>query len=355
MTIELDQAAAIRPGEELPAERLRLYLSERLPNVSGAIRVSQFPHGHSNLTYLIQLGEAEFVLRRPPFGNQVQTAHDMNREFRVLSKLSRVYPAAPQPLLFCGDAEILGAPFYIMQRRQGIVLRKSLPHNLPVDGDLMRRLSIALIDQLAELHAVDYVDAGLNDLGKPAGYVSRQVTGWINRYQNARTDEIAAMDRMSNWLGDHLPEESTASVIHNDFKFDNLVLDPTDLTRIVAVLDWEMATIGDPWMDLGTTLGYWVQVDDPEPLRRAAMGPTAMPGCMTRRELIERYELKTGRSVMKPLFYYCFGLFKVAVIIQQIYARYVRGHTTDSRFARLNQLVIVLSQQAERVVDTGQI
>jgi aminoglycoside phosphotransferase (APT) family kinase protein len=355
MSVELDHAATVRAGEELPEERLRTYLAEHLPNVSGPLQVAQFPHGHSNLTYLISFGETEFVLRRPPFGNQVQTAHDMNREYRVLSKLHSVYAAAPRPLLYCDDLSVLGAPFYIMQRYEGVILRKAIPAGLNVDPELMRSLSRALIDKLAELHSIDYVAAGLTDLGKPAGYVSRQVTGWITRYQKAATDQLAGMDRVAAWLGGHLPAESAAAVIHNDFKFDNLVLDPSDLTRIVAVLDWEMATIGDPWMDLGTTLGYWIQADDPQPLQLAAMGPTGVPGSMTRRELVDRYETATGRSVSHPVFYYCFGLFKIAVIIQQIYARYVRGHTSDPRFARLNQMVAILSQQAERVVEADRI
>ena len=355
MDIELDSAAPVRQGEELAAERLETYLTDQLPEVSGPLIVEQFPHGHSNLTYLLRLGEMELVLRRPPFGNQVQTAHDMSREYRVLSKLANVYPPAPKPLLFCDDESVLGAPFYIMQRRRGIILRKTPPRGLSLDANLMRGLSQAFIDNLAELHAIDYETAGLSDLGKPAGYIGRQIKGWTDRYHKARTDDLAAMERLTLWLNDHMPPQSSAAVIHNDYKFDNLLLDPADLTHIVAVLDWEMATLGDPLMDLGTTLGYWVEAGDPDPLQLAAMGPTALPGSLTRRELVERYEVRTGSEVANVLFYYSFGLFKIAVIIQQIYARFVRGHTRDPRFARLNQLVAVLSQQAERVVAAGQI
>jgi aminoglycoside phosphotransferase (APT) family kinase protein len=324
-----------------------------LPNATGPLTVEQFPHGHSNLTFLLRLGETEWVLRRPPFGNQVKTAHDMGREYRVLSSLCTVFPAAPRPQLYCADETILGAPFYVMERRHGIVLRKELPPEVAIDPPTARRLCIALIDTLALLHSLDYRAAGLGDLGRPEGYVARQVTGWSNRYVAARTDEVPEMERVARWLNEHMPPDCGAAVIHNDYKYDNLMLDAADPTRIAAVLDWEMATVGDPLMDLGTTLGYWIEAGDPEPLQRAAFGPTALPGSLTRRELVQRYEERTGRAASNALFYYCFGLFKIAVIIQQIYARYVRGHTRDVRFAQLNEVVAVLSRQADRVLNAG--
>ena len=355
MDLPLDRATAVRAGEELPSSQLEAYLCKNLSDASGPLMVEQFPHGHSNLTYLLRLGEMELVLRRPPFGNQVQTAHDMGREYRVLAKLSAVFSPAPKPYLYCDDESVIGAPFYVMQRRNGIILRKSLPRGLSLNRETMRSLTISLIDNLGQLHAIDYAAAGLSELGKPAGYVTRQVSGWINRYANARTDDVAAMNGVTRWLTEHTPAESGNAVIHNDYKFDNLLLDPNDLTHIVAVLDWEMATIGDPLMDLGTTLGYWIEVGDSEPLKAAAMGPTALAGSLTRRELVHRYEATTGRAVRNPEFYYCFGLFKIAVIIQQIYARFVRGHTADPRFAHLNELVAVLSHQAENVIEAGKI
>ena len=355
MNIELDSAARVRQGEELDQARLEAYLRQQLPQFSGPLVIEQFPHGHSNLTYLLRLGPTELVLRRPPFGNQVQTAHDMSREFRVLSKLWTVFSEAPRPHLFCDDSQVLGAPFYVMQRRQGLILRKSMPSGLALDPGSARRLGQSLIETLGRLHAIDYQAAGLADLGKPAGYVARQVSGWISRYANARTDEVKAMDQVARWLTEHMPAESNTAVIHNDYKYDNVMLDPQDVTRIVAVLDWEMATLGDPLMDLGTTLGYWVEAGDPEALQRAAVGPTMIHGSMSRQELVECYAEATGRSVTNPLFYYCFGLFKIAVIIQQIYARLVRGHTHDSRFAQLNEVVAVMSQQAERALEAGTI
>jgi aminoglycoside phosphotransferase (APT) family kinase protein len=277
----------------------------------------------------------------------------MGREYRVLSKLHQVYPVAPRPLAYCADETVLGAPFYIMERRQGIILRRNLPPGLSLDSATVRRLCESLVDNLVELHRLDYEAAGLADLGRPAGYVQRQVEGWTKRYRDAQTDNLPYVDRLAGWLAERMPAESGAALIHNDYKYDNLILDPEDPTRIIGVLDWEMCTIGDPLMDLGTTLGYWIEAGDPEALRSFAVGPTALPGSMTRQELIERYARKAGRDVANMLFYYCFGLFKIAVVVQQIYARYVRGHTQDPRFARLNEWVAVLSDTAVRAVETG--
>ena len=351
----LDQAAPVRVGEELPEAELGAYLRRHLPEIPGPLVVEQFARGFSNLTYLLRLGETELVLRRAPFGNSVESAHDMGREYRVLSRLWAVYPAAPRPLVFCEDRDVMGTPFYVMERRRGVILRQRLPTGLMIDPPTARRLSTALIDELAGLHAVDYRAAGLGDLGKPDGYVARQVAGWAGRFDKARTHDLFAMDRVALWLAAHQPRESEAVLIHTDFKYDNLVLDPRDLTRVAAVLDWEMATLGDPLMDLGTTLGYWVQADDPAPLRLAATGPTALPGSLTRRELAARYAERTGRRVDEVLFYYVFGLYKIAAIVQQIYARYVRGHTSDARFARLDELVAVLAAQADRAVEGGRL
>jgi len=370
MSPHLDHAVAIRAGEELPLDRLEAYLKEHLPAVAGPLTVEQFAHGHSNLTYLSRVGATELVVRRPPFGNQVKTAHDMGREFRVLSGLSPVYPPAPRPCLYCADESVLGAPFYAMERRRGVILRQHMPEDFVVDAATARRLGEAFIDNLALLHSLDYEAAGLGDLGKPDGYVARQVHGWIKRYTDAKTDDVPDLERVTKWLAANLPSTlagpndpslarpaniERAALIHNDYKYDNLLLDPNDLTHIVAVLDWEMATVGDPFMDLGTTLGYWVEANDTQDFRRVAAGPTYLPGSLTRKELIARYEEKTGRSVDNALFYYVFGLLKIAGIVQQIYARYVRGLTKDARFARLNEWVAVLGQQAERALESGKV
>jgi aminoglycoside phosphotransferase (APT) family kinase protein len=299
---------------------------------------------------LLRLGTTELVLRRPPFGNEVKSAHDMGREFRVLQRLSPIYPPAPHPYLYCEDPQVIGAPFYVMERRHGIVLRKHLPGQFS-DAQLVRRLSHALVDNLAVLHGLDLQHTGLAELGKPEGYAQRQVLGWNKRYEQARTADVPAMEQAAEWLAAHRPLESRAALIHNDYKFDNLLLAADEPTRIVAVLDWEMATVGDPLMDLGATLGYWVEAGDPEPLRKHAFGPTAAPGNLSRRELVDRYRQQTSQDVSDPVFYYVFGLFKIAVIVQQIFARYARGHTRDPRFAQLDGLVLALSGQAQRAIE----
>jgi aminoglycoside phosphotransferase (APT) family kinase protein len=356
MSFPIDQARPVRDGEQLDIARLGDYLATHLPGGDRPLHVEQFLHGHSNLTYLITVGTDEWVLRRPPFGNRVKTAHDMGREYRILSRLCAVYPPAPRPALYCEDEAILGAPFYLMERRRGVILRGPHTADRPLTPELIRQLCETLVDRMAELHALDYRAAGLEDVGKPQGYVERQVTGWIKRYQDARTEPFPDVERAAAWLAENRPAESAeVSLIHNDFKFDNLVLDPADLTHILALLDWEMATIGDPLMDLGTTLAYWTQATDPEPLHFHIVGPTNDPGSMSRQELVERYAQQTGRDVSNMLFCYVCGLFKVAVIGQQIYARYVRGMTKDPRFAGFNKLVAALGIGAVRAIDSGRI
>ncbi len=355
MNADLNQPVAVRAGEELPLEQLTAYLRQQFAGSTESLTVEQFPHGFSNLTYLVRLGDKELVLRRPPFGNKVASAHDMSREFRMLTRLSEVYPAAPRPELYCADDAVIGCPFYLMERRHGLILRKKLPEGITIDRNTARRMSQNLIDNLATLHAIDYQTAGLSEMGKPEGYVQRQVSGWTKRYVQAQTAVVPAMDEVAHWLNEHLPAESGASVIHNDYKYDNVMLDSNDFTKIVAVLDWEMATIGDPLMDLGTSLGYWVQSSDPVELQQAAFGPTALPGSLTRQELVVRYEEQSGIRVTDEVFYYCFGLFKLAVIVQQIFARFARGNTKDPRFAKLDQLVFLLAQQADRTLHSGAI
>lgn len=347
--IVIDQPREVRRGEELPLNQLANYLIRHLPNVQGNISIKQFPSGHSNLTYAIQIGEQEFVLRRPPFGANIKSAHDMSREYRILSHLYPVYKRVPRPVLYCDDESIIGAPFYLMERVPGIILRAKPPQGLNLTPTVMRNLSQATIDNLAAIHALDYNAAGLGDLGKPQGYVTRQVRGWTERYLNAKTDEIPEMQRVATWLADHLPSESGAALIHNDYKYDNLVLNPNDLT-IRAVLDWEMATIGDPLMDLGTMLGYWVEANDPEELRALAFCLTMLPGNLTREEIVQRYAQVSGRDVSQIQFYYVYALFKIAVIVQQIYARWKRGYTQDPRFANLISGVQVLAQTAMRQI-----
>ena len=350
-----DRAFPVRPGEALDAERLAAYLRTHIPGLSGDLVIEQFPAGFSNLTYLLRMGEREMVLRRPPFGANIRGGHDMAREARVLQGLSAVYPKVPRPLVLCDDETVIGAPFYVMERVRGVVLRPNLPPALraTLTPDTMRRVCLAFIDTLAELHALDYRAAGLGDLGKPEGYVARQVAGWTRRYHAARTDDIPAMEAVARWLADHLPPEGDASLIHNDFRYDNCIVDPADLTQIRAILDWEMATLGDPLSDVGTTLAYWAEPGDPEPLRQ--FGLTTLPGNLNRQGFVEHYAARTGRDVSPILFHFVYGLFKNAVIIQQIYYRYRQGHTQDPRFADLLTLVHVSADLATRAMAKGRI
>jgi aminoglycoside phosphotransferase (APT) family kinase protein len=349
----IDTTQPIRPGEELNIEALEGYLLRNLSGARGPLLVEQFPGGASNLTYLLKLGEQEMVLRRPPFGNQVKSAHDMGREYRVLSKLHTVFSPAPRPIVYCEDESVLGAPFYCMERRRGIVLRRSLPPGLVLDPATLGRLNRAFIDNLVAFHQIDYEAAGLADLGKPIGFVERQVGGWNKRYLACRTDEVPEMESLMTWFPDHIPPQAASTLVHNDYKFDNIMLDPHDITRIVAVLDWEMCTLGDPMLDFGTVLAYWVEAKDPPPLQVHAFGPTQLQGSMTRRQLADYYGEKSGFDTSNVLFFYAFGLFKVAVIIQQIYARYAKGFTKDERFAHFNKQVAALAQEAQRATREG--
>lgn len=316
----------------------------------------QFQRGHSNLTYLVRLGSRAAVLRRPPFGVTVKSAHDMQREFTILSAVQGLYPKAPRPIAFCDDEQVLGARFYLMERREGVVFRgEAPPPGLAFTPEVLQQTSSALLDNLADLHAVDYHKAGLSSLGKPQGYVERQVRGWTSRYAQAKTDQLPEVEAGASWLAAHLPGESRAALIHNDYKYDNVMFDPGDLGRITAVLDWEMATIGDPLMDLGGLLGYWVDPDDPDELRARPWGPTFLPGSLTRAQLVERYAQRSGTATGDMLFHYVFALFKIAVILQQIYKRFVEGKTTDPRFGALHGAVRLLGAQAVRALDRGRI
>ena len=351
-----DEPSAPREGEQIDGERLRPFLAATWPGLAGPIEVLQFRKGHSNLTYLVRAGAREAVLRRAPFGAAVRTAHDMRREFTLLSALQGVYPLAPRPVAFCDDEAVVGARFCLMERVRGVVLRgTSLPPGVDLPPGRMRRLSGALVDGLADLHALDLGRTGLAALGRPEGYLARQVKGWTDRWRAARTDEVPEVEAAAAWIARSAPAEGGAALVHNDYKHDNLVLDPADLTRIVAVLDWEMATVGDPLLDLGTTLGYWIDPDDPEEVRALPFGPTALPGNLSRLEVVERYAARSGRATGPMLFQYVFALFKIAVIAQQIYRRFAEGKTRDPRFGAMIVGVRILGAQAARALDRGRI
>jgi len=349
-----DQAGAVRGGEELDAVRLEAYLRERLPLSAGPLVVKQFGSGYSNLTYLLRFGSDELVLRRPPPGANVKGGHDMGREYRILKGLEGVYAKAPRALIYCDDDHVIGAPFYVMQRIHGVILRGGAGG--AVDAPVTGRIGAALVDTLAELHGIDYAAAGLAVLGRPEGYVARQVGGWRQRYAQAATGDVPAMEAAGDWLAAHLPPQSGAALIHNDFKLDNVVLDAGDLTRVAAVLDWEMATIGDPLMDLGVTLAYWIEEDDPPVLQRIGLG--RLPGGLRRAEVAVRYAQQRGLAAdgfgEQMVFYSVFGLYKVAVIAQQIYFRYRQGLTRDPRFGGLDAVVAVCAGMAMQAARGGE-
>ena len=342
----------IRQGEELNEKNLAEFLKQNFPKMTGEIVIEQFSGGASNLTYLVKIGAQEFVLRRPPFGNTVKSAHDMSREFNILAKLSKVYPPAPKPLIYSDDESIIGSEFYLMERRNGLIIRREIPE---VSDSEAKEICESFIENLVKLHSLNIEKAELSEFGKPEGYARRQVEGWTKRYFNAKTDEWAELETAIEWLNAQIPETNEAALIHNDYKFDNILLNPNDLTEIVGVLDWEMATIGCPLMDFGTTLGYWVDSSAPKSIFYAGFNPPRLMQTVSRQELAEIYAEKSGRDLSNILYYYVFGLFKIAVIAQQIYARYAKGFTKDERFAQFNLHVKILGEIAAKAIERGEI
>ena len=350
--MSVDQATGIRKGEELNEEQLGAYLAGHLPGFDKGIHIQQFPSGYSNLTYLLRTEEGkEYVLRKPPHGANIRGGHDMHREFTVLQALEPIYPKIPKAIWYEEDPSLLGTPFYLMERVRGIILRARPPKDLPLDSSLMHKISCAAVDTLAELHNLDISGTALADMGKPEGYVQRQVHGWIDRYYKAETDDIAHMHQLADWLKANIPEKSYTSFIHNDFKYDNLVLSAENPEEVIAVLDWEMATVGDPFMDLGTTLAYWCEAGDNDALKPFNL--TWIPGNLTRREVIEHYAAQSKFAVPDMLFYYVFGAFKIGVIVQQIYARYKKGLTQDPRFAALIHVLKACADNGVRALEKG--
>jgi aminoglycoside phosphotransferase (APT) family kinase protein len=330
--IKMDEATQIRSGENIEIDILGKYLQENIQDFGTIKAIKQFPGGFSNLTYQIESQKKTFVLRRPPIGANIKSAHDMAREYKVLSLLEPFYAEIPKPILFCENEQILGGQFYLMEKVNGVILRGKNAKEYDFSTNKMKEISEKLIDNLILLHNIDIENNELACLGKPDGYVDRQVEGWIGRYEKSKTDELNQMDDIAIWLNKNKPKYQKATFIHNDYKYDNVVFNES-LTKITAVLDWEMATIGDPLMDLGATLAYWCQAEDGAFLR--SMNLTWLPGNLSRSQVVEHYAIKTGRYISDILFYFVFGLYKNAVILQQIYARWKKGITTDARFAQL--------------------
>jgi len=346
----IDDATTIRKGEELDTTRIEEFIKDSVPGLTGSLKINQFSKGHSNLTYLLSIGGNEFVLRRPPFGRKAKSAHDMSREYRILKALSPVYPYSPEPFVYSDDETIMGSPFYIMQRIRGVILRRDLPATLILTPSMVKDLYQKVLRIQYELHTIDYKKIGLDNLGKPDGYVKRQVTGWCERYRAARTPDAPDAEKVMAWLTEHMPGDTKKpGLIHNDFKLDNIVLEESNPLNIVGVLDWEMATIGDPLMDLGSSLAYWIQKDDHPDLLAIRMMPTNAEGAPTREELVKLYSELSGLETGGFDFYYCFGLFRLAAIAQQIYYRYYHGQTKDERFKTMIIGVHVLENAARRI------
>ena len=343
----IDDAAPVRPGEALDEARLGEYLASHIPGLELPLRVRQFPAGFSNLSYLLTAGSVELVLRRPPIGTRPKSGHDMHREFRVLSALRAGFAECPKPLHYCADESVIGAPFYLVERIRGIILRRDYPLGLEARPALVRAQQGALIDVLARLHGLDYRSLRLADLGRPDGYAARQVRGWTERYAQAQTADAPQAAEITEWLVANTPPDSgRTALIHNDYKLDNVVFDSRQPEHLIGVLDWEMATIGDPLMDLGCSMAYWVEAGDEPEMLATRMLPTHLPGSLSRMEVLAHYSKASGVPIDDFGFYRVFGLFRLAVIIQQIYYRYFHRQTRDERFGALGPMAHILVRRA---------
>lgn len=343
-------------GEELQEDTLKQYLSEQqlIDSASSTIEVSQFYNGYSNLTYLLKIEEKEYVLRRPPF-SAPKRGHDMGREFKVLHNLRGVFNKCPKVYLHCEDRDVIGAPFYIMEKIDGIILTAKEAAELNISPSEFDTIADTWLDTFVELHQIDFKAASLGNLGKPQGYVERQVTNWGRQYLAAATEEVTTAHKVMAWMEEYQPKKYQYSLIHNDFKYDNVVFSDRKWTNVAAILDWEMCTLGDPLMDLGTSLGYWITSEDADFVQHGLPSPTMMPGNPSRTEIVQQYALKSGRNVDHLTFYFAYGLFKIAVIAQQIYYRFKYGHTNDKRFANLNKTATLCCETAWQAIQKNKI
>ena len=348
-----DDARAVRNGEELDIAAVDAWLKQALPGLQGTPSVSQYTGGASNWTYRLQYDNDDLILRRPPAGTKAKSAHDMGREFRIQQALKPVFPLVPEMRALCSDTAVIGSEFYVMQRLGGIIPRKNLPRDVSLPPEQVRQLCLNVLDTLVALHQVDNRAAGLEGIGKGSGYAQRQIEGWSKRYRDARTWNVPRGDGIMRWLQANLPTQERICVTHNDFRFDNVVLDPQDPTRVIGVLDWELATLGDPLMDLGNTLAYWVQADDDFMAQQMRRQPTHLPGMLSRREVIDYYCSKSGFDPGDFTFHEVYGLFRLSAIAQQIYYRYHHGQTRNPAFKRFWLFVHYLHWRCRRLIARG--
>ena len=341
----------MRDDERIDTSRLEPFLREHIFKSDEPLSFAQFGGGSANLTYFVRCGDDEYVVRRPPLGPIAASAHDMKREHRVLSRLWRGFPLAPRSYLYSDDESIIGAEFHVMERRHGFGIRTDLPDELRGDKDTCRRIGEMVIDTLATLHMVDPASVDLDTLGRPDGFAARQLDGWTKRWHAAKDTDIEDFDRLVAWLEPRLPEPRAVSLLHNDFKLDNMLLDRADPATPTAVLDWDMCTRGDPLMDLGQMLTYWAQADD-DPRWHDRMGtPSWEPGFPSRDDIVERYAAATGIDVGEVRWYFAFGIFKLIVVLQQIYIRYLRGQTRDARFAHFGDRIRAMADKGVAVTE----
>jgi aminoglycoside phosphotransferase (APT) family kinase protein len=347
----IDAAGQVRAGEEVDVARVSAYLRAAGLQLDGEPVLTQFPGGASNLTYQLSYANKDVILRRPPFGHIAKSAHDVVREAQIMKALRPVYPAVPEIYAICEDVDVIGAPFYVMARLVGVIPRQNLPKALNLDAAATRQLCLNVLDKLIDLHVLDPKSAGLDQLGKGEGYVARQVDGWSKRFRAARTEDVSDFESVMHWLAEKQPRQEVAiRLIHNDFRFDNVVLDQHDPLKVIGVLDWEMATLGDPLMDLGSSLAYWVQADDDAFMLGSRRQPTNAPGMLTRQEVIDYYAQRTGWSVANFDFYEVYGLFRLAGIVQQIYKRFKEGNARNPVFATFGPFANYLGQRCERII-----
>ena len=357
MQTEVAGAGDVRDEDTFDVGAVATWLREHADagsELTGIPEVRQFTRGASNLTYLLRYADRDLILRRPPTGTKAKGAHDMRREHDIQQALAPVFPYVPTMIAMCDDESVIGSPFYVMERLEGTILRQEIPAELGLDEAAIRALCVAAIDRLVELHSIDVEAAGLAGLSKGAGYVQRQVTGWNERYRRAHTDDVDPLEDVMAWLVAHQPADVGQCVIHNDFRFDNMVLDvqPGAAPQIVGILDWELATVGDPLMDLGSALAYWVQADDEPIMQALRLQPTNAPGMLTRDEVVQRYAAAMGFAVTAEQwrFYEVFGLFRLAVIGQQIYYRFFHGQTSNPWFGGFVHLVRFLGERCQRII-----
>jgi aminoglycoside phosphotransferase (APT) family kinase protein len=349
---DIEGATGVRDEDRFDVAAVRAWLAERGTELGEDVEVQQFGGGASNLTYSLRDGSHDLILRRPPTGRKAKGAHDMAREYRIQDGLREVFPLVPDMVALCEDESVIGSEFYVMQRVPGIIPRRDFPPEVSLDEKQTRELCTNALDVLIDLHRVDVDATPLASMNKGTGYVERQISGWSTRFRNAHTEDIADYETVMAWLAEHQPDDVASCMIHNDFRFDNLVLDADDPTRPVGVLDWEMATVGDPLMDLGGTLAYWVQDDDDEFFRQFRRQPTNLPGMLSRDEVVAYYCERTGHSVTPEQwrFYEVYGLFRLGVIAQQIYYRYFHGQTTNEAYAIFGPAANHLEQRCRAII-----